>query len=159
MKVIVNSSVLIFLAKLNKIDLLKKLFTEVIIPEAVHRECVLEGNRHEERLLIANATWIQVKRTKNLQLVELLSSLIDDGEAEAIVLALETRSLILLDDKDARKIARGLNLKVTGILGILLLAKKKKLIKEISPFIERLKEEGFRISDELTLKILKEANE
>jgi len=159
MKVIVNSSVLIFLAKLNKIELLKKLFAEVIIPEAVHRECVLEGNRHEESLLIANATWIQVKRAKNLQLVELLSDLIDDGEAEAITLALETRSLIILDDKDARKIARGLNLQVTGIVGILLLAKKKKLIKEISPFIERLKEEGFRISDELTLKILKEANE
>jgi len=159
MKVVVNSSVLIFLVKLNKIELLKNLFTEVIIPEAVHRECVLEGNKHEESLLIANTTWIQVKQSKNLQLVELLSDLIDDGEAEAITLALETKSLIILDDKDARKIARGLNLKVTGILGILLLAKKKKLIKEISPLIEKLKEEGFRISDELTMKILKEANE
>ncbi len=159
MKVIVNSSPLIFLAKLSKIEILKNLFTEVIISEAVYRETVLEGNRHEEKHLIANATWIQVKSVKNQNLVEVLRNLIDDGEAESITLALETESLIILDDMGARRIARELGLKVTGTLGVLLLAKKKGLIVEITPLIEKLRKEGFRISEKLKIKIIKEANE
>ncbi|GAB6102784.1 hypothetical protein JCM16138_20070 [Thermococcus atlanticus] len=67
--------------------------------------------------------------------------------------------MVVLDDKDARKVARGFGLRVTGTLGLLLLAKRKGLIDAIGPYIEGLRKHGFRISDEIVRKILESAGE
>jgi len=76
------------------------------------------------------------------------------------VLAIEKNAdIVILDDKDARKIARGFGLKVTGTIGVLMLAKRRGVIKEVKPLIEELIREGFRISDDLLKTILEEMNE
>jgi len=67
--------------------------------------------------------------------------------------------LVILDDKDARKVARGFGLKVTGTLGILLLARRKGLIPAVGPYIEELRKHGFRISEDVLGKILESAGE
>jgi len=67
--------------------------------------------------------------------------------------------LVILDDKEARKIARKFELKVMGTLGVLLLAKERGLISQVKPYIEMLRKRGFRISDTLVRKILKSAGE
>ncbi len=160
MRAIVNSSPLIFLAKLGKLDILKELFDEIIIPEAVYNEAVVEGSSHEESSIIKNTEWIKVEKVRNYQLVRFLMEFIDYGESEVIVLAIEKNAdIVILDDKDARKIARGFGLKVTGTIGVLMLAKRRGLIKEVKPLIEELIREGFRISNDLLKAILKEMNE
>ena len=76
------------------------------------------------------------------------------------MLAIEKNAdIVILDDKDARKIARGFGLKVTGTIGVLMLAKRRGVIKEVKPLIEELIREGFRISDDLLKTILEEMNE
>jgi len=122
--VVSNSTPLIHLAKIDKLDLLKEFFGEVFIPEAVYRECVLEGKGSEDSKLIEKADWIKVVRIKAETLKRSLMLELDEGESGAIVLALEVNSeLLLIDDYDGREIARALGLKVTGTIGVLLKAK------------------------------------
>ena len=159
MKAVVNSSPLIFLAKINRLDLLNKLFDEVIIPKAVYEEAVLNGKRDKTEI-IKNLNWIKVEEVKNRRLINFLMNFIDYGESEVIAYAVENNiDLVVLDDKDARKIAREFDLKVIGTLGILIISKKKGYINELKPIIEKLVDNNFRISKKLLRRILEEVNE
>jgi len=93
-------------------------------------------------------------------LKRILQLLLDEGEAEAIALALEANaSLLLLDDREARLQAKRLGLRVTGTLGILLRARKLGLIEGLREELNKLRETGFRISKSLEEEILKAAGE
>jgi len=74
---------------------------------------------------VRKASWIRVIGIKDEHLKRILQLMPDEGEAEAIVLALKVdASLVLIDDREARLQAKRLGLSVTGALGILLRAKK-----------------------------------
>jgi predicted nucleic acid-binding protein len=93
-------------------------------------------------------------------LVKPLNILVGAGEAEAIALAQTTaNSTILLDDAHARKIAKRLNIKQIGTIGLLLRAKRRGLIKRIKQHIDALVENGIHIRKDLVVAILKEAGE
>ena len=159
-KVVSNSSSLIHLAKIGKLELLRIYFRTITIPEAVLRECVLEGKDREEVELIKSADWLKVSQVSDKNLVRLLQYSIDDGESEAITLALETGAdLILLDDSDAREKARLYGLKMTGTIGILLRAKMEGKIESLRENLKRLKRTGFWIGDDLETSVLMEAGE
>lgn len=68
-------------------------------------------------------------------------------------------SVVILDEKKARNIARRLNLKVTGLIGILLKAKEEKIIQSVKAIIEQLETVNFRISQEIKSKALQLSNE
>lgn len=86
--------------------------------------------------------------------------MVDAGEASAIALAKEKESaLLLLDDIKARKLAKKLNLKLTGTLGIINKAKQLGIIKTIKPLIEELQKKDFRISEKVLTELLRRNNE
>jgi predicted nucleic acid-binding protein len=155
-----NSSPIIHLAKIDQLDLLLDFFGELVIPQAVYEECITEGKEHPEVAKIKQASWLRVVQVANQNLIKLLNAQVDRGEAEAIALALETQaSLILLDDSDAREKARLYHLKMTGILGILLRARKSGKIASLSAKLDALRNTGFRLSIGLTDRLLREAGE
>ena len=159
-KVISNSSPIIHLAKIGKLDFLKEYFQTIIIPEAVYRESIIEGKERDEVKLIKQATWIKVVKVKEQTLVKLLTVSLDTGESEVIALSIETGAdLILLDDSEAREIARLYGFKITGTLGILLKAKKDGKINSLKTILMQLKETGFWIDDDLQYRLLHEAGE
>lgn len=159
-KVVSNSSPIIHLAKIGKLELLKNYFQTIIIPDAVYKECVQEGKEREEVGLIKRADWFKVVQVKDKKLVRLLQSQLDNGESEAIALSLEIRSdLILLDDYDAREKARLYGLKITGVIGILLRAKLEGKIGSLKEYLLRLKESGFWISNKLETRVSMEVDE
>jgi len=159
-KVVSNSSSLIHLAKIGKLELLSEYFQTITIPEAVFRECVLDAKGREEVELIKRADWLKVSQVNDKKLVKLLQYSIDDGESEAIALALETGAdLILLDDSDAREKARLYGLKMTGTIGILLRAKMEGKIGSLREYLKKLKGTGFWIGDDLETSVLMEAGE
>jgi predicted nucleic acid-binding protein len=85
---------------------------------------------------------------------------IDRGESSAIALALETPdSTIILDDYKARKIAEQLGIIFTGTIGVIIKAKLNGIIPSIKPLLEKIKQTDFRLSAEIELQALKEANE
>lgn len=159
-KVVSNSSPIIHLAKIGKLELLKEYFQTITIPEAVFRECALEGKAREEVEIIKNADWIRVMQVESKKMVRLLQSLLDDGESEAIALSLEIGAdLILLDDSDAREKARLYGLKITGTIGILLQAKVEKKLDSLSKTLVKLKESGFWLNNYLETRLLMEFDE
>jgi predicted nucleic acid-binding protein len=159
-KVVCNSSPLIHLARIWELDLLRDLFEEVLVPEAVYRECVIEGGERDDAAKIKTASWIRIIRIKNIELKKALNSFLDEGESEAIALALqEEADLILLDDYEAREFARIYGLKITGIIGILLKAKYIGRISSLSDILENLRETGFWLNEDLRSQILRDAGE
>ena len=159
-KVVCNSSPLIHLAKVGKLELLKDYFTEISIPEAVYRECVVDGKDREDAKRIESASWIRVVDIKNIDLKKALNTVLDEGESEAIVLALqESADLILLDDYEARELARTYGLKITGTIGLLIKAKYEGDISSIGEMLEKLRRTGFWLSDDLYTKILRDEGE
>lgn len=159
-KVVSNTSSLIHLAKIGRLDLLKHLFNETIVPEAVYRESVVEGGNRKDAVKISEAEWIKVQKIKDDKLKRALMIDLDEGEAEAIVLALEEHAdLIILDDYEGRIVARTLGLKVTGTIGILIKAKREGMIQSLKNEIDKLMRTGFWMNKKLYKRILEESGE
>ncbi|MCB0476464.1 MAG: DUF3368 domain-containing protein [Flavobacteriaceae bacterium] len=85
---------------------------------------------------------------------------LDKGESSAIALAIEKEnSLLVIDEKKGRNVAKKMGIKITGILGVIIKAKEIGLIKKITPLIEKLEKVDFRISKTLKEKILRRVGE
>ncbi|MFQ5674312.1 MAG: DUF3368 domain-containing protein [bacterium] len=103
---------------------------------------------------------MSVVKIKNNAVVASLRTQIDAGESEAIALAMEVKECILiLDDKKARRIAKQLELKVIGTIGLILRAKKSGVVSEVKPLLNELQTEGFRIRNPLYQKAVRLAKE
>jgi predicted nucleic acid-binding protein len=148
-KIIVDTSCLIILSKIKELPLLKLLYGEVLITDAIAKE-------FDEPL----PNWIIICPIKLNENVFLFEKRIDKGEASAIMLALEIpNSIIIIDDFKGRALAKELGIKVTGTIGIIISAKNKKLIPSIKPILEKIKETNFYISKELEKEALGLAKE
>ncbi len=156
--VVSNSSVIIALARICRLDLLEKLFRRALVPEAVWEEITIEGKPGSEK--VRRARFIHVERVRSERLASLLKEFVDEGEAEAITLALEVNAdILLIDDRDARDLAKKLGLQVMGTLGVLALAKYRGLIQEVKPIIDELVGSGFWISSRILKEFLRELGE
>ncbi|MDJ1175914.1 DUF3368 domain-containing protein [Roseofilum capinflatum] len=145
---VTNSTCLIGLERIGRLDILPQVFTPITIPPAVQTEVGI------------STSWLTVQAPENLSTVQTLKTQVDDGEAEAIALALELKNvIIILDDLSARRIAQQLQLKVMGTVGMLIQAKQKNIIPAIKPILESLAEANFRISDAIIDKALELADE
>ncbi|WKZ15523.1 MAG: DUF3368 domain-containing protein [Candidatus Jettenia caeni] len=158
--VVVNTSPIIYLSSINSISLLKKLFHEIFIPDAVKQEIVSGGKGSFGFQEIQSERWIKSQDIRNELAKKYLLTDIDDGEAEVIVLAEELKAnIIIMDDRLGRKIARLRGFAVIGTLRLLMIAKSKGIIAEVKPLLDRLKETGFWVSDSVYKDILFRSNE
>lgn len=97
-----------------------------------------------------------VQNRKSLQLLQAASEL-DDGESEAIILADELKSdVLIMDERKGRKVAQKLGIKITGTVGVLLQAYSETMISsdEIKSYLDRLKNSNIRLSESLIQKAL-----
>jgi predicted nucleic acid-binding protein len=162
MKVVSNTLVLIGLSTIGQLDLLHTRFPEgLLIPEAVWREVVQEGGGRTGAREVATADWIRVQRIQARSLIPLLQTDLDEGEAEAIVLAQEvTADMVLLDERDARRVARRLGLQVVGTVGLLVEAKRLGRLINLREQLDALQTQGkFRLSRQLYERALREGGE
>jgi uncharacterized protein len=158
LKVVSNTTPIISLLKLAKLDLLKNLYNEISIPFAVFQEIEAGKNKAYYQDL-SKIDWIKIVAIKDKKALKYFLDL-DLGEAEAIVLANEIEAnLIILDEKLGRFHAKHVGLKVTGTIGILLKAKSNGLIDAIKPIILELIEKEIWISEALLREILLKAKE
>ena len=122
MPAVCNSTPLIALSRISRLELLSEYLGIVHIPPQVYDEVVTHGGDLFGAKEVASADWIKLKEVTNRIAVDSLSVSLDKGESEAIVLAKEMNLLLVIDDRDGRKIAESLGLKITGTIGLLLLA-------------------------------------
>lgn len=158
MYVISNSTPLIALSKIHRLDLLKQYFDAISIPEEVYDEVVTRGGMLYGANEVEQAPWIHVVSIKNKTAVEALCLTVDRGEAEAIVCALETRALLIIDDRDGRNAASRLGVQITGTIGVLLMAAQDGMIN-FKRELDLLISEGFRISEREYRRMLDLAGE
>ena len=158
MIVISDTSPITNLLQVNHLHLLEQLFEEVVITPQVYMElCELEF----QKSTIDQLNWISIVKPHDQEFIIQLEAHLDEGEASSIVLALELQAdYLLIDEYKGRAEAEKLGLKITGIIGVLLLAKQQHYIQQIKPVLDQLKEEvGFRIHPTLYDKVLAVANE
>ena len=158
MKIVSNASPLIFLAKIGKLNLLEDY--EVIIAKQVQEE-ILKGGQsgredsHKIESLIKND---KIKVEEIEIIAELEKQNLGEGEKAAISLAIGKKiNLILLDERKARRVAKFYKLTPRGTIGILTEALNKNKIskKEFRELVQKLIKEGYRISEELIMELLK----
>ena len=156
-KVVSNTTPLISLLKLNHLEILQELYTHVHIPMAVFNEIEL-GKKKGYYKDLSEIDWISIVEIQDSLAVKYFLDL-DDGEAEAIVLATELKAdLILLDEKLGRFHAKHVGLKVTGTIGVLMRAKEKGLVAKLKPLLDELTDKEVWISEKLKQDILKPVN-
>ena len=125
MIVVSDTTPLISLLKINQLDLLEKLFGEVLIPEAVFNELTVDERFQLEAKVIRQKEFIAVKPVNNLESVSILKRAtgLDQGESEAIVLTDELKAdLLLMDEAKGRNVSAQMGLKIMGTIGILMAA-------------------------------------
>lgn len=153
MVVVANSTPLIALSKLGLFELLKEYFGEVAIPKEVYEEVVTRGGNLFGAKEVSNSNWIKVIEPENRIAVDSLSMSLGKGEAEAIILAKEKNTLLIIDDKDGRTMATNLGVQVTGTVSLLMLAAEDGKI-DLKKALDELIASGFRLSKSEYKKII-----
>lgn len=157
MKVISNTGPIIGLAKIDKLSLLNDLAEEILIPPLVYRELLGKYGWESSRIDRALNNFIKVTELSEISNeVKQVISALDDGEKQVVSLGSITvgEFILLLDDKAGRNAAKKLGLATTGLVGVLILAKEKGLINEVSSLLEELRIQGYWLGDSL-IKIAK----
>jgi predicted nucleic acid-binding protein len=161
MSIVSNASLLINLSRIDKLELLRDLYKEILIPEGVWHEVVVEGGNQPGAETIRASVWIKRQAVKNRDLIQALRQELDTGEAEAIALSLEIGAeLLLMDEHLGREVARHFGLRYSGLIGVLIEAKHKGFINAIKPLLDSLRNvAGFRVSNLLYEQVLRDEKE
>ncbi len=142
--IIADTSCLIALSNMDLLYILKHLYKEIIITKEVQSEFI-------EKL----PEWFIVSEVKNKKKQAEIEKRLDKGEASSIALALEiNKSILIIDEVKGRKIAKSLNLEIIGTIGVLLLANKNGIIKDVMSTILKMVNRGFRLSDKMIDKLI-----
>lgn len=161
MTVVCNATPLINFAAINRLDILKAVFGQIVIPQAVFDEATVAGFPGTEYVLqaIASTSWLQVHAV--LIIAPNIPPELDNGEREAIALALlSSEQRILLDEREARQVAQNLGLQVIGTLGVLLLGKNRNIITQVQPILDGMIDTAqYWVSSNLYKQVLRQAGE
>ena len=141
---------LIALAKVDRLALLHEMFGQVLVPSAVERELIAKHGGESVRLEAALRSFLQSVPAPVLAPdVRFVTTRLDLGEQEAIALAYERRSLLVIDDRLGRAAARRLGLVVNGVVGVLVQAKQAGLVAGVRPLLDEMRRRGYWLSDEI----------
>lgn len=162
--VLSDASTLIHLAAIGRLALLRDLYQEITVPAAVWQEVVEEGRGRAgtaEVEAARQAGWIKLLAPSREPLLQLLERDLDEGESEVIALAIERQAdLILLDETDARQVAERCGLPKTGVIGVLIRAKREGRIASLQAELDRLRSHGgFWIAEGLYQRALQAVGE
>ncbi len=147
--IVADTSCLILLEKIGELELLHKVFGEIIVTQDVADEY---GN--------ALPRWISVQNPTNPKYQKILETSVDKGEASAIALAVElVDCLLIIDDLKGRNLADALGIKITGTLGVILEAKLSGKIASVKPMLTAIKQTDFHFSKQLEQRILDKSDE
>jgi predicted nucleic acid-binding protein len=147
--IVSDTSCLILLHKIGRLDILKSVFGRIIVTPVIAKE-------FNERL----PDFIDIQNPENLNYQRILETFLDAGEASAIALAIEFNDcLLIIDEIKGRREAKSLQLKITGTFGILIIAKEKGIINSVSEIIELIKDTNFRVSNNLVNETLRRCGE
>ncbi len=155
MIVVADSSPLIYLSVLGRLEVLRGLYGTILVPRAVYDEVVVAGEGEPGSREVASAGWIDVRDVVIDESWAALEARLDPGEAAAIVLALKVGAdLLVVDDRAGRREATAAGLRIHGTLGVLVEARRSGLLQALRPEIDALVAAGFRVSERARVEVL-----
>ena len=158
-----NTSPISNLAAIGRLELLKSQFPELWIPDAVAEELAAHPDPVAQAIIqnAIRAQWIRIRAPQDSALFRLLLLQLHRGEAEAISLATDLNAdFVLIDEQEGRQLASRTGLAVTGVLGVLLRAKRAGEIPAVKPEMELLRSKAhFFVSPQWEKKVLTAASE
>lgn len=158
-EVVVDTSPLQYLHRLKLLDLLRHQYGNVVVPEAVVREIQSGAALAADVPDISVLAWIHEQTVAASSVRKVLATL-GRGEREVIALALhKVEPLVVLDDRQARREAKRLSIRCTGVLGILLKAKQGGRIGQLVPLLNELQRRGFYLDATTRSTVLQLAGE
>jgi len=152
MKIVSNTGPIIGLAKIGLLFILNQLASEVVVPAMVQKELLGKIGGESEQIEKALNEFIHIRDFSPREpAFKNATSDLDEGERQVLGLASSIGGdvLVLMDDRAGREVASRLNISVSGVVGLLLLAKEKGIINEIGHHLEGLRSEGYWLSDEV----------
>jgi len=152
MKLIISdSTTIITLLNIDRLDVLTNIFSCVYIPQKVYDEVVIDEQ------IILDEDFFVAREIEDKKLYKLLSKSLDAGESEAIVLAKEMDLSLIIDEKKGRKIASNLGVNIFGFIGLLIINYKNGLLtrEDTLNVFYRAKEQGFRVGKRLENEFLR----
>ena len=159
-KVVANTTPLIALSHVGELELLKRLYEEIIIPEAVYKELSVKTESVCKKAVDSSLDWIRVEKIENQMAKAMYKTQLHEGEAEVMILSKEIGAdVVIIDDANAKKHAKYLGLPVTGTLGVLIKAKQKGYVDELKPILYQMVQNGIYISPKLIEMCLEQAEE
>jgi len=159
-RIVCNTGPIISLAIIDNLDILRRIFHEVIVPEAVHNELLQGGPDFAGVASYQQSSWIKVQ-TPSTPVEPLLQTVLDKGEASVIQLARECDAdLVLIDERKARKVAREIyGMRVVGSARLLVEAKQLGLINNVKDAITGMRNGGYWIQNDIIDFALRKAGE
>lgn len=156
--VISDTGPLSYLHRLQRLDILRQFYGRVIVPPAVVAELNVGLRLGRDLPDITTFPWIEL-RAPSADALKGIEGL-GGGETEGIAIARTMKNaLLLLDDGQARRIATAFGLRISGTIGVLLVAKEKGIIESVRPELDRLESFGFRLAAPVRLAVLQKAGE
>jgi predicted nucleic acid-binding protein len=149
MRVVVNATPLIALALPDRLELLRQMLDEILVPATVYDEVVVKGAGRAGAATVSEADWLQVASPQMTPTIEPMLLGLDAGEMDVLLLAREQRpDWVLIDERLGRRVARALGLPVKGTLGVLLAAVLAGLLSKAEAVdgLRRLADSEIRIS-------------
>ncbi|MFP4626458.1 MAG: DUF3368 domain-containing protein [Natronomonas sp.] len=154
--VVSDTSPLLNLALIDRLDLLESQFSAVVAPEHVWNELTDGEEGLEELRTLRDEGVLSIDGLEEDELYVEIAHELDAGEAAAITYAIEHEAdLTLLDEREGRRIARRHGLSVTGVIGILLRGEREGTV-DLKVELDSLRAEGFWISDVLYADVLQQ---
>lgn len=153
--VVTDTSPLLNLALVDRLDLLETQFDAIEVPEQVWEELMRGEEDYPGLHTLREDGFLTVVSVDRTELYVEIARELDEGETAAITYATEKGAdLVLLDERDGRRVARRHDLDVTGVIGILLRGVRDDEV-ELETELDALRDGGFWISDDLYTEILR----
>jgi predicted nucleic acid-binding protein len=159
MRLVADSGRILSFARAHHLDLLRQVVHELLIPDAVYDEIVVRGAGKPGSQDVAASSWIRRQSVHDQVTVDALPPKLHRGEREAIVLAQEQGSALLVDEREARRAAVSDDITVVGTFEVLKEAKDRGVIPQVKPILDALIAAGMYLSDELYEQFLRAVGE
>ena len=161
MIVVADTSVFLNLCRVGHEELLRVLFSQVVAPAVVQQEFIRAISAYPRFQGLVFPSWVQINDPAQPLAAISPMALLDPGESDAISLAHELKAdAVLLDESRGRLVAKSLNLRTFGVLGILAMAKKASLIQLAMPVLRDLRQKaGFWVSKAAELELRRACSE
>tara|TARA_B100000315_G_scaffold258305_1_gene309949 strand:- start:1193 stop:1678 length:486 start_codon:yes stop_codon:yes gene_type:complete len=157
--IVADTGPIIAFARIGRLDLLRQVAQEVVIPQAVYEEIIGQGEVRPGAKEIADSQWIKRRTVSNTAILEGTPPSLHSGEREAIALAEELGAPLLIDEVRGRRHAAERGIPIFGSLTVLADAKRRGHVSQVRPYLKDLLEVGYWVDEDLIRVFLQQVGE